>query len=140
MQFLKALGELIPSYWVAGLIALWLVLTVLTWILPNWRGNAIGSIGGFLASFGGIFGGTWLAARDPAWAHGLLAQLQRDGIQNSWIDLRPHMGRMICSGVGGAVAYALGMLLTKWCVRAWFRWRGETVEATDSHNTLSPFR
>ncbi len=138
-QYLQAFGALVPEYWVPVLIVTFIVLTILTWVLPAWRGNAMSSIGGFLASFGGIWWGCWVAATQPVWARTTLAQLQLEGIHTSWIDLRPHMGRMVCAAVGGALAYVLGMIVTKWGMRAWFRWRGETYQESTTRNTLSPF-
>ena len=138
-QFLKTFGDLVPSFWIPLLVVIFIVLTILTWVLPNWRGNAIGSIGGFFLSFAGIWWGCRVAATEPRWARAILTQLKLEGIQTSWLDLRPHMGRMVFAVIGGGLAYVLGMVLTKWCVRAWFRWRGETNQEATTRNTLSPF-
>ena len=139
IHFLQAFSDLVIDLWVPLLIVIFFVLTILTWTLPSWRGNALSSIGGFLASFGGLWWGCWIAANQPPWSRAILAQLQLEGIHTSWLDLRPHMGRMICAGLGGGLAYVVGLILTKWGLRAWHRWRGDTYQDSTTRTTLSPF-
>lgn len=138
-SFLKSFGELVPVGWVPMLVTVFLVLTILAWCLPTWRGNALSSVLGFIASFGGIWVGRWIVARQPLWSVWTLRQLQREGLQTSWVDLRPHMGMMFMTLVGGGLAYVFGMVLAKIILRAWFRFTGSTLTDREERTVLSPF-
>jgi len=137
--FLKTVGELLPVAWVPLLMAIFLVFTILAWCLPTWRGNALSSVFGFLASYGGILAGRWVVQQQPRWARWTLQQLQREALQTSWVDLRPHMGTMFMTLVGGGLAYVFGMMVAKFVIRAWFRFRGSTLTEKEERTVLSPF-
>jgi len=136
---LKAVGDLLPVAWMPLLAGVFLIFTILAWCLPAWRGNALSAIPGFLASLGGLWYGRWVALHEPSWARWTLRQLHREGLQTSWIDLRPHMGFMFMTLVAGGLAYCCGMLLGKFILRAWVRYLGSTIPEGTDRSALSPF-
>ena len=138
-SFLKSFGRALPDIWEPSLIGVLLVFTILAWCIPDWRGNAVSSIFGFIASLAGIRGGAWLAMHPPSWARFFLEQLQIEAPQTSWINLQPHIVRMFLTLMAGGLAYVLGMALAKMLLRFWLRRRGANFPPTNNQNTLSPF-
>ena len=138
-ELLKTAGALLPEAWMPLLAGVFLIFTILAWCLPAWRGNALSTIPGFVASLGGLWCGRWVAVYQPGWARWTLRQLQREGLQASWIDLRPHMGHMFMTLVAGGLAYVGGMVLGKLILRAWVRYMGSTIPESADRSGLSPF-
>lgn len=138
-DFLKATGELLPVIWTPLLAGAFLIISILAWCIPAWRGNALSAIPGFVFSLGGLWLGQWVSQIQPKWARWTLRQLEREAFHAAWIDLRPHMGRMFMTLVFGGLAYLGGLIVAKTLLRAWIRFRGPTISDATNSSCLSPF-
>ena len=137
--YLQSFGSMLPAYWVPGLAGASLIFTILAWVIPSWRGNALSSVFGFLGSLGGIYYGRWLAAHRPPWLQGLLHQLEVEAPQGNGVDWRPHIGSMFLTLVAGGFAYVLGMIVGRFFLRLWLRRAGSTDPESPDRPVLSPF-
>ena len=136
--FLHSVVPALPGIWVPGLVVMSLTFTILAWAIPSWRGNALSSVFGFLASLGGIYCGRWLAAHRPPWLQGLLDPLELEAPQGNGVDLLPQAGSMFMSLLGCGLAYVVGMAAGRWLLRLWWRRAGSTEQDSPGRPGWSP--
>ena len=130
----------LPEAWVLLVQSGYLLLTVMAWAFPTWRGNALSAVFGFAASFGGIWAARWAVRHPPIGCAWVLKRLEIEAPQTPWLDFRPHMGLMFFTLVGGGLAYVLGMAVAKFFLRIWILLTGSTITENERDDVLNPYR
>ena len=138
-HYLKALAGLLPVIWLPALILISLTFTVMAWLLPAWRGNALASVGGFFGSLGGFWLGSLAASTRPTRLAGLLRWVDSQSKELLSPELQGFGAFFFLTIVAGFICYFLGMIFLKLLLRLWHWQRGENYRPDDQRRVLSPF-